>query len=66
MHGRLTINIKICNTEFISRMSVGLFLGAGASVPYNYKTTLEMKEHILEYASRISESQRTCFTRKIS
>ena len=34
-------------------MSVGLFLGAGASVPYNYKTTLEMKEHILEYASEI-------------
>ena len=34
-------------------MSIGLFLGAGASVPYNYKTTLEMKEHILEYASKI-------------
>ena len=33
-------------------MSIGLFLGAGASVPYNYKTTLEMKEHILEYASK--------------
>ena len=34
-------------------MSIGLFLGAGASVPYNYKTTLEMKKHILEYASEI-------------
>ena len=47
-------------------MSVGLFLGAGASVPYNYKTTLEMKEHILEYASRNIQSQRTYFSRKIS
>ena len=46
-------------------MSIGLFLGAGASVPYNYKTTLEMKEHILEYASRISDPKERIFIEKL-
>ena len=46
-------------------MSVGLFLGAGASVPYNYKTTLEMKEHILKYASRISDPKERVLLEKL-
>ena len=46
-------------------MSVGLFLGAGASVPYNYKTTLEMKEHILEYASKISNPKERVLLEKL-
>ena len=46
-------------------MSVGLFLGAGASVPYNYKTTLEMKEHILKCASRISKSEERILIEKL-
>ena len=46
-------------------MSIGLFLGAGASVPYNYKTTLEMKEYILEYASKISNPKERVLLEKL-
>ncbi len=46
-------------------MSIGLFLGAGASVPYNYKTTLEMKEHILEYASEIPNPKERVLLEKL-
>ena len=46
-------------------MSIGLFLGAGASVPYNYKTTLEMKEHILEYASKIFNPKERILIKKL-
>ena len=46
-------------------MSIGLFLGAGASVPYNYKTTLEMKKHILEYASKIFNPKERILIKKL-
>ena len=47
-------------------MSIGLFLGAGASVPYNYKTTLEMKKHILEYALKIRNPKERILLEKLA